>query len=151
MKEKKKAGECCVHDRPIGECKECAKRAEECCVHDRPVGKCKECAEKVYISFRKTGTEDPWQLLRVAEPRYFRMTCSPDNIPDDSCAVDSESTPLYCEKLAEKGYETIVTHLDPETRGKYVVNELEIIANQAGFKPTSEEGGYTADLQPSRK
>jgi len=111
-------------------------------------------SEKVYISFREKGTEDSWQLLRVAEPRYFRMTCSPDNIPDDSCAVDSESVPSYCKKLAEKGYETMVTHLDPETRGKYVVRWQEIILTQlkqARCKPTSEDGGHTGELQPSRK
>ncbi|MCH8002989.1 MAG: hypothetical protein IH934_00020 [Nanoarchaeota archaeon] len=37
--------ECCVHNRPVEECKECAEKAEagECCVHGRDVGECKEC------------------------------------------------------------------------------------------------------------
>lgn len=35
--------ECCVHGKPVNECKECK---EECCVHDRPVGECKECKSR---------------------------------------------------------------------------------------------------------
>ncbi|MDA2922850.1 hypothetical protein MYX07_06330 [Patescibacteria group bacterium AH-259-L07] len=35
--------ECCVHDRPVSECKECK---ESCCVPGRPIGECKECKSR---------------------------------------------------------------------------------------------------------
>lgn len=85
--------------------------------------------EKVYISFREKGTEEPWQLLRVTDPRKHFSTD-----PSDPFAVNFGNAPLYLEKLAERGYETIVIQLHPETGGAYIVNELEILAELFNIK-----------------
>ncbi|MDP3698304.1 MAG: hypothetical protein Q8R47_01825 [Nanoarchaeota archaeon] len=106
--------------------------------------------EKVYISFMKKGTEKPWQLLRITEPGLY----APERSVDDSydpCAVETERVLFYQQRLAEKGYETTVTQLDSKTRGVYVVNELENLANLLWFQPTKGDSGYTADLHPPHR
>lgn len=105
--------------------------------------------EKVYISFREKGTEKPWQLLSVTEPGLYASECSLEDSPDP-CAVEAGRVPFYLEKLAERGYETTITQLDSKTRGVYVVKEWENLADIVGLKPSKEDKGYTADLQPPR-
>ncbi|MBI2125345.1 hypothetical protein HYU08_02215 [Candidatus Woesearchaeota archaeon] len=112
--------------------------------------------EKVYISFREQGTDKPWQLLRVTDPREYHFQ-HPAAEPFDPCAVGAERAHFYLGKLAEKGYETVITQLDSKTRGAYVVNEHESLADM--LRPVIEQNksrldadnGFTGDLQPPRR
>jgi|SRR3989344_7869263 len=104
--------------------------------------------EKVYISFREKGTEKPWQLLRVTDPRRYHFQ-HPAAESFDPCAVGAERVPFYLGKLAEKGYEMTVTQLHPETRGVHLIHEQMSIANLLGLQPG--DSGYTGDLPPPRR
>jgi len=105
--------------------------------------------EQVYISFREKGkTDEPWQLLRVTDPRKYAFQHQASGSLDP-CAVNAGRVPFYLEELAKRGYETTVTQLHTETRGVHLIPEQLSIANLLGFQPG--DAGYTADLQPPRR